>query len=305
MTRTDVWTSADMPDQDGRRVLITGANSGLGLATATAFAQRGATVILAVRDTARGQDAADRILAGHPDARLEVQQTDLSSLTSVRTAAQQIHDRHDRLDVLINNAGVMWTPETRTDEGFELQFATNHLGHFALTGLLLDLLERSTAARIVTVASNGHRAGRINFDDLNATRRYNGQTAYSQSKLANLLFTYELQRRLHSTGRPVEALAAHPGGSATGLTRNAPLHMRMLNTVLGPIVTQSPRDGALPVLRAATDPRAKGGEYYGPAGLGEMRGRPRRTTSSARSHDQADAQRLWAVSETLTGVLYR
>ncbi|MFD6289350.1 oxidoreductase [Streptomyces sp. NPDC060205] len=304
MNQLAAWTPTAIPSQAGRNVVVTGGGSGLGFAIADALARHGAHVILAVRDAERGARAADRITASTPEASVEVELLDLSSLASVHEAAQDISVRLPTLDLLINNAGVMWTPLTRTSDGFELQMGTNHLAHFALTGLLMPQLLSTPGSRVVTISSNSHKGGHIVFEDLNSQHGYDRQAAYAQSKLANLLFTYELHRRLTSAGAHTSALAAHPGGASTGLTRNAPTHMRLLNTVLGPLLTHSAERGALPALRAATDPAALGGEYYGPKGPGEMRGDPRRTDSHPRSHDAEAQRRLWTLSEELTGVRY-
>jgi len=302
--RSARWTEADVPDQRGRTAVVTGANSGIGFETARALAEHGATVVLACRNVDRGNEAAERILARTPDAALVVVRLDLGSLASVREAAEELRAAHARLDLLVNNAGVMWTPRSRTADGFELQFGTNHLGHFALTGLVLDRLLRVPGSRVVTVSSLGHRTGRMDFDDLQSERRYGRHSAYGRSKLANLMFTYELQRRLAAAAAETIAVAAHPGGANTDLTRNSPALLRRLNDLFGGMVTQSPAMGALPTLRAATDPGVRGGEYYGPSGPFETSGHPRRVGSSRRSHD-ADAQRrLWAESERLTGVTY-
>jgi NAD(P)-dependent dehydrogenase (short-subunit alcohol dehydrogenase family) len=229
---------------------------------------------------------------------------DLASLDSVRAAAEQIRASHERLDLLINNAGLMMPPRGTTADGFELQFGTNHLGHFALTGLLLDLMLSVPGSRVVTVSSNGHRGGRINFADLQSERRYNRVTAYGQSKLANLMFTYELERRLRETGAATIALAAHPGTASTELVRHIPGVLRSAYAATGSLFTQSAAMGALPMLRAATDPAARGGEYYGPGGRGQMKGYPVRVSSNSRSHDEAGQRRLWAESERLTGVTF-
>ena len=295
------WTEADVPGQPGRTAVITGANSGLGFETARVLAERGAAVVLAVRDPGKAKDAAARISASAPGATLSTVRLDLGSLASIREAAEELRASHDRLDLLINNAGLMMTPHGRTEDGFELQFGTNHLGHFALTGLLLDRMLEVPGSRVVTVSSNGHRLGRINFDDLQSERRYSRTGAYGQSKLANLLFTYELQDRLARAGAATEALAAHPGTSNTNLTQYLPVWMRV-GAILLP--SQGSAMGAVPTLRAATDPAARGGEYYGPAGLGENRGPARRVQSSARSHNTEVARRLWEESARLTGVSY-
>jgi NAD(P)-dependent dehydrogenase (short-subunit alcohol dehydrogenase family) len=293
------WTERDIPDQSGRVAIVTGANTGLGFATARALAERGASVVLAVRDVEKGKQAATR-MAGD----VAVQELDLTSLDSVRAAAADLRAVHQRIDLLINNAGVMYTPRQRTRDGFDMQFGTNHLGHFALTGLLLDRLLPAAGSRVVTVSSVGHRIqAAIHFDDLQWERSYSRVAAYGQSKLANLMFTYELQRRLAAHGTTA-AVAAHPGVSNTELARNSPTAVRLPLTWLGPVITQKPSMGALPTLRAATDPAVLGGQYYGPAGVGEVRGHPRLVTSSEESYDAAVQQRLWAASEDLTGVKF-
>lgn len=297
------WTTADIADQSGRVAVVTGANSGLGLETARELARAGASVVLAVRSLDRGKAAIDDIRADQPGAELELQELDLASLDSIRTAADQLRTNLDRIDLLINNAGVMYTPRQQTADGFEMQFGTNHLGHFAWTGLLVDGVLATEGSRIVTVSSVGHRIrSRIDFDDLNAEQGYNRIAAYGRSKLANLLFTYELQRRLAAAGSSTVALAAHPGGSDTELGRHLPA-----GRLLAPFITwlaQNAAMGALPTLRAATDPAATGGQYYGPDGFMETRGHPVVVESSDRSHESDSQQRLWAASEQLTGVAY-
>ncbi|MER5455224.1 SDR family NAD(P)-dependent oxidoreductase [Micromonospora sp. NPDC002389] len=296
---SEKWTTANIPDQRGRVAVVTGANTGLGYETAKALAERGASVVLAVRDVEKGEQAAARMTGD-----VTVQALDLTSLDSVRTAAGELRSRIDRIDLLINNAGVMYTPKRTTRDGFELQFGTNHLGHFALTGLLLDLMLPVPGSRVVTVSSTGHRIrADIHFDDLNWERSYGRVAAYGQSKLANLMFTYELQRRLAPHGTTV-AVAAHPGMSSTELARNTPAALRLPLTWLAPLITQTPAMGALPTLRAATDPAVLGGQYYGPGGRNEVMGHPRLVTSSPKSYDIAVQQRLWAVSEDLTGVTF-
>lgn len=295
------WTTDDIPSQSGRTAVVTGANTGLGLATATALAAHGAHVVLAVRDTEKGKRAVDDIADAHPDATVSLQSLDLGSLRSIRAAAEALNAEHPRIDLLINNAGVMYPPKQTTEDGFELSFGTNHLGHFALTGLLLENLLAVPGSRVTTVSSQGHRIqAAIHFDDLQWERSYSRVGAYGQSKLANLLFTYELQRRLDT--RDTIAVAAHPGVSNTELMRH--MHLpSVFNPLIG-LLTQSPEMGALPTLRAATDPAVKGGQYYGPSGLGEIRGYPQLVNSSAQSHDEALARRLWTVSEELTGVVF-
>ncbi|GLY32290.1 SDR family NAD(P)-dependent oxidoreductase [Kineosporia sp. NBRC 101731] len=293
------WTEQNIPDQKSRVAVVTGANTGLGFETARALAERGASVVLAVRDVEKGKQAAARI-AGD----VGVQELDLSSLESVRAAAANLRAAHPRIDLLINNAGVMYTPQQTTQDGFELQFGTNHLGHFAFTGLLLDRLLSVPGSRVVTVSSTGHRIqAAIHFDDLHWERSYSRVGAYGQAKLANLMFTYELQRRLAAHGSTV-AVAAHPGLSNTELARNTPPALRLPLTVLAPLITQPAPMGALPTLRAATDPAVLGGQYYGPGGRGELRGNPRLVVSSPESYDIAVQQRLWSVSESLTGVTF-
>ncbi|MCZ2820755.1 SDR family NAD(P)-dependent oxidoreductase [Modestobacter sp. VKM Ac-2977] len=294
------WTARDIPDQHGRVAVVTGANTGLGFETAKALAERGAAVVLAVRDVAKGQQA-----AAHMTGDVTVQELDLTSLDSVHAAAAALREAHPQIDLLINNAGVMYTPKQTTQDGFERQFGTNHLGHFALTQLLLDRLLPVPGSRVVTVSSVGHRIrAAIHFDDLQWERSYSRAGAYGQSKLANLMFTYELQRRLTARGATTVAAAAHPGVSNTELVRNSPTLVRAPMDRLAPLLTQPAAMGALPTLRAATDPAVLGGQYYGPGGRGEVRGHPRLVTSSPESYDLAVQQRLWAVSEDLTGVTF-
>ncbi|MED5815019.1 SDR family NAD(P)-dependent oxidoreductase [Mycolicibacterium sp. 050232] len=296
------WTTANIPDQSGRTAVVTGANTGLGLETAKALAAKGAHVVLAVRNLDKGRDAADWIAHTAPGADVALQELDLTSLDSIHAAADQLKSTHSTIDLLINNAGVMFTPREKTKDGFELQFGTNHLGHFALTGLLIDHVLAAPGSRVVTVSSQGHRMARgIRFDDLQWERSYNRVGAYGQAKLANLLFTYELQRRL--AGTHTIAAAAHPGGSRTELTRNLPT---VAGAVFKPFefLFQSADMGALPTLRAATDPGVLGGQYFGPDGLGEQRGYPKVVASSTASHDTEAQRRLWTVSEELTGVAY-
>jgi NAD(P)-dependent dehydrogenase (short-subunit alcohol dehydrogenase family) len=299
------WTAVDVPDQRGRVAVITGANSGLGFETAAVLASKGAKVVLAVRDLTKGMESAARFKARNPLADIALQELDLASLGSIRAAAKDLTAAYPQINLLINNAGVMGTPRASTKDGFELQLGTNHLGHFALTGLLLDRVLSVEDSRIVTLSSLGHRArAAIDFDDLRAERRYDRFAAYGRSKLANLLFTYELQRRLAANGGPTIAVAAHPGSSRTDLGRNSPAWLRFSFTMLGPLIFQSPQMGALPTLRAATDPHVRGGQYYGPGGIAELRGYPICVQSSAQSHDKELQQRLWMVSEELTGVTY-
>jgi NAD(P)-dependent dehydrogenase (short-subunit alcohol dehydrogenase family) len=298
------WNTDDIADLTGRVAVVTGANTGLGLETARELAAKNATVVLAVRDLGKGESARADIATGVPDADVSVQALDLASLESIRSASVDLHKRFDGIDLLVNNAGVMFTPKSTTTDGFELQLGVNHLGHFALTGLLLDLMLAVEDSRIVTVSSNAHKfKSTFDLDDLAGTDGYNRTAAYGRSKVANLLFTYELQRRLAAGGAPTIALAAHPGGSNTELGRNVPAAMRALGVVFRPFM-QSAAMGALPTLRAATDPAAVGGQYYGPDGFGEFRGSPVLVESNDRSHATELQQGLWKASETLTGVTF-
>jgi NAD(P)-dependent dehydrogenase (short-subunit alcohol dehydrogenase family) len=296
------WTTSDIPDQTGRTAVVTGANTGLGFHTAAALAAHGAHVVLAVRNIDKGKDALQKITADSPGATVTLQRLDLASLNSVRAAADELRSNHDAIDLLINNAGV-YTPKSITKDGFELQFGTNHLGHFALTGLLLNHLLPAPGSRVVTVSSIGHRVqAAIHFDDLQWERSYSRAGAYGQAKLANMLFTYELQRRLVPRGTTVAA-AAHPGISNTELMRNMPPPLRVATAAIAPLF-QGAAMGALPTLRAATDPGVLGGQYFGPDGLGGVRGYPKVVPSSDQSHDATLQRRLWEVSEELTGVVY-
>lgn len=298
----DSWTTADITDQSGRTAVVTGANAGLGFQTAVALAAKGAHVVLAVRNLDRGRNAASHIVAACPDAQVSLQQLDLTSLASIRAAAERLRSDHCRIDLLINNAGVVYTPKLTTKDGFELHFGTNHLGHFALTGLLLDRLLPVAGSRVVTVSSLSHRIrAAIHFDDLQWERRYSRFGAYAQSKLANLLFTYELQRRL--IGENTIAVAVHPGVANTDLARDRPAYVRVA-TPLAALLLQRPSMGALPTLRAATDLGVLGGQFYGPSGFAQTHGYPKVVASSDASHDTQLQRRLWRVSENLTGVVY-
>jgi NAD(P)-dependent dehydrogenase (short-subunit alcohol dehydrogenase family) len=298
----DKWTAADIPDQTDRVAVITGANTGLGYETALALAEHGARVVLAVRNLEKGKDAAASITAKSPHADVVLQELDLTSLESIHDAADKLRSDYDGIDLLINNAGVMYTPKSTTKDGFELQFGTNHLGHFAFTGQLLERLLPVAGSRVVTVSSIGHRIrADIHFDDLQWERSYGRVAAYGQAKLANLLFTYELQRRLAAHGTTI-AVAAHPGGSRTELMRNLPALIARASAVVEPLFQEAAM-GALPTLRAATDPGAIGGQYFGPDGFAQTRGYPKVVASSKKSHDAALQRRLWAVSEELTGVM--
>jgi NAD(P)-dependent dehydrogenase (short-subunit alcohol dehydrogenase family) len=286
------WTVAEIPDQTGRTFIVTGANSGIGASTARALAGAGGTVVLACRDTAKGAVAAATMLGD-----VQVRRLDLADLGSVRAFAESV----ERLDVLINNAGVMALPKGRTADGFERQIGTNHLGHFALTGLLLVKI----TDRIVTVSSGAHRAGKINFDDLNyERRRYERWSAYAQSKLANLMFAYELDRRLRAASSPLKSLAAHPGYASTELQSHTETYLDSVMALGNRLVGQSPDMGALPSLYAAVVPTLRGGEFIGPAGRLGLHGHPKIVDSTRASKDPAAAARLWLLSERLTGVSY-
>ncbi|MEA2419434.1 MAG: hypothetical protein QOE60_1640 [Thermoleophilaceae bacterium] len=285
--------------------MVTGANSGLGLSTARELARAGARVVMACRNLEKGEAARREIEAAVPAAVLELEQLDLGSLDSVRAFAQRFRDGHDGLDLLINNAGVMAPPRGETADGFELQFGTNHLGHFALTGLLIGSMEGRGDARVVTLSSTAHRTGRIAFDNLGGERHYFRWRAYGQSKLANLLFALELERRLRAAGSSVKSMAAHPGYAATNLQFAAPpLLDRLVMRVGNLVIAQSEDMGALPTLYAATHPGLPGGTYVGPDGIGEQRGHPKPVSPNRAARDEAVARRLWEVSEEMTGVRF-
>jgi NAD(P)-dependent dehydrogenase (short-subunit alcohol dehydrogenase family) len=294
------WAAVNIPDQAGRTVVITGANSGIGAVTAAELARAGARVIIACRNTAKGEAAASGMagMAGMAGT-VQVRSLDLADLDSVRAFASALSDP---VDILINNAGVMALPLRRTADGFEMQFGTNHLGHFALTGLLLDRIRD----RVVTVASGAHRLGKIRFDDLNWDQgRYQRWSAYGQSKLANLLFTYELARRLTAAGSPVKAVAAHPGYAATNLQSHTESIQDTIMALGNRVLAQPAAMGALPTLYAAAVPDLASGSYIGPDGLFEQRGHPKIVGSSAASRDESAARRLWGLSESLTNVTYK
>jgi NAD(P)-dependent dehydrogenase (short-subunit alcohol dehydrogenase family) len=302
---TGKWTAEDIPDQRGRTAVVTGANSGLGRIVSRELASHGARVIIASRDVAKGAEAAAAITSAFPLSIVEAAQLDLANLSSIRAFADRIRAGNDHIDLLINNAGVMAAPYRRTADGFELQLGTNHLGHFALTGLLLPLIRERPDARVVTVSSNNHKAGHMRFDDLQGERRYLRWGAYAQSKLANLLFAFELDRRLKAAGWRLISVAAHPGYSATNLQLSVPpLHERLVMRLSNRFVAQSAEMGALPLLYAATAPDVPRGSYVGPDGAGEMRGHPALVQATERAQDEEAARRLWGISERLTGVVY-
>ena len=289
------WTAADIPDQAGRVAVVTGANSGIGRIAARELARAGAEVVCACRNTAKGREA-------FPDGDVEVRELDLADLSSVRAFAESFEGK---LDLLVNNAGVMAPPRRLTADGFESQFGTNHLGHFALTGLLIGALAAAPEPRVVTVSSGAHRIGRIRFDDLQGERHYNNWLAYGQSKLANLLFCFELQRRAEAAGAPLRSIAAHPGYARTNLQFAGPKwYEQVVMRVTNPLLGQSAEMGALPTLYAATYPDLPGGTFVGPNGFMEQRGHPHVVTAAGKAYDEAAARRLWEVSEELTGVRY-
>lgn len=300
---TAPWTADQVPDHSGRTAVVTGANSGIGLVTALELARAGAVVMLACRNVEKGTAAVKEIREAAPEARVEVQELDLSSLDSVRRFADTLDV--DRLDLLVNNAGIMWMPEGRTDDGYELHLGTNHLGHFALTGLLLARLDRAEAPRVVTVSSNEHKRGHIHFDDLQLERSYGPRKAYRQSKVANIAFGLELDRRLRAVGATMKSVLAHPGYTATNLqVKGQTGAMKLMMNVGNRLIGQSAELGALPTLYAATAPDVEGGQYFGPDRFREYRGHPTQVDAKPEAVDSEVGWRLWSVSEELTGVTY-
>lgn len=306
MPGSEKWTAGDIPDLTGRVVVVTGGNSGIGFGAVKEFARHGAETVLACRSPERGQAAVEELRAEFPGAKAELLALDLSSLASIERFATEFAERYPRLDVLANNAGIMGGPYAKTEDGFERQVGTNHLGHFALTGRLLQTLLATPGARVVNVSSLGHKRGEVDFDNLFYEEGgYGGWAAYFRTKLLNLLFTYELQRRFERAGVAAHSLAAHPGFSATNLGHviAGRWHARLVFR-LGNALMQSAEMGALPTLRAATDPEATGGQYFGPGRLSETTGHPVLVSSSEAARNEADAGRLWEMSEELTGVHY-
>jgi len=309
MSAATGWTTANLPDLSGRTVVVTGGNGGLGFEAALALVGAGARVVLGCRDASKAEDAVKRIRQERSGASVDALPLDLASLASVRDFAKAFLDRHGELHVLVNNAGVMAIPRRTTADGFEMQLGTNHLGHFALTGLLLERLLVSDGARVVNVSSTAHRLGRMRFDDLQAESSYSRWGAYGQSKLANLLFTYELDRRVRAAGAGLSCLACHPGYAATNLQFAGPRmdgssFRESIMRVANRIFSQDAAMGALPSLYAAAAPEAEGGDYIGPDRFAQTWGHPMKVRSSARSYDRESATRLWEVSEELTGVSY-
>ncbi len=291
-----IWTTDNIPDQKGRTILITGANSGIGFETAKALAAKNGEIVLAVRDLEKGEAAKALILTEHNNAKIQVMLLDLMKLESVKSFAESFKKAHSKLDLLINNAGIMVPPYEKTVDGFESQFGTNHLGHFALTAQLFEVLKGTPNSRIVNVSSNAHKMGTLNFDDLSwENRRYIAWKAYGDSKIANLYFSYELSRRIQASKLQVLVTAAHPGLTRTNLAKSKLL--RGLNV----LIAQSMEMGALPTLMAAVEPTAQSGDYFGPSNFSEWRGYPKQVQSNKLSHNMDIAARLWSVSEKLTG----
>ncbi|MBA3437195.1 MAG: SDR family oxidoreductase [Thermoleophilaceae bacterium] len=299
------WRTEDIPDQSGRTAVVTGANSGLGLATTRELARRGARVIMACRSTDKGESAASDIRRQAPEAKLDVRSLDLGSLESIQAFANDLDLEAGRLDLLINNAGIMMTPQQTTHDGFELQLGTNHLGHFALTGLLLDTVQSAEAGRVVTLSSIEHKSGHIEFGDLQSEDGYAPRKAYRQSKLANAIFGVELDRRLRAAGSSTISVLAHPGYSDTNLQTTGPTGpMKAILKVGNKLLAQDADTGALPTLYAATAPGVEGGDFYGPDGFKEMRGNPTHVDVIPEARDPGVASRLWDISEELTGIRY-
>jgi NAD(P)-dependent dehydrogenase (short-subunit alcohol dehydrogenase family) len=302
------WTTKEIPDLSGKVIIITGGNSGLGFWSVKAFAEKGAEVILASRSKENGEKAKAEVLKEVSEGKIEVAELDLADLGSVRMFAKNFQEKHTRLDVLLNNAGIMTTPYFKTKDGFEGQVGTNHLGHFALTGLLLPVLEKTPKSRVVNVSSMAHKQGKMDFSNLlfENGKGYSPMKAYGRSKLANLLFTYELQRFFEANDIDSISVAAHPGVSQTNLARH--LEDKLFFKIFFPVfkfMTQSAEKGALPQIRASVAPHVMGAEYYGPSGFNEMKGHPVKVESNSASHNKEDAWKLWEVSEKLTGVKFK
>jgi NAD(P)-dependent dehydrogenase (short-subunit alcohol dehydrogenase family) len=302
------WTVEQIPSQAGKTVLVTGANSGIGYQAALELARHGAHVLLGCRNAAKGEAALERLRREAPGAAAEVVELDMASLASIRSFASGFAARGIALDLLVNNAGVMALPKREvTVDGFERQFGTNHLGHFALTGLLMPQLLAAPAPRVVTVASLAHRSGKIDFENLQSERGYKGWDTYNNSKLANILFAKELDRRARAAHSKLMSVVVHPGIAVTSIFANGPGTMDLKAIavkIFAPIMTQPEDAGALPTLYAATSPDAKGGDYIGPDGLGEFKGSPVVVQPRPQALDEAVGKRLWNVSEELTGVVY-
>ncbi|MFK8054764.1 MAG: oxidoreductase [Saprospiraceae bacterium] len=294
------WTSEDIPNLEGKTVIITGASSGLGKEATKILAQKNARVIMAVRNTVKAEQVIEQLKSATSTDNIEIRQLDLGSLASIKTFAQGVNSSYDQLDILINNAGVMACPFSKTEDGFEIQMGTNHFGHFALTGLLMPLLKKTTSSRIVATSSIAHKQGDINFADVNwKQRKYNTNKAYSDSKLANLYFSLELARRSENDATAPLITAAHPGWTSTDLQRHS-----LMFKILNPLFSQNVEMGVLPTLRAATDTSSISGDYYGPKGMMELKGYPVLVPSNKMPHNEENAQKLWSLSEEYTGVKY-
>jgi NAD(P)-dependent dehydrogenase (short-subunit alcohol dehydrogenase family) len=307
MMLKEQWTTDNIPNLTGKVMIVTGANNGIGFEAAREFSRKGATTIMACRNMDKAKDALTSIQAEIPQAKVEIMHLDLASLKSIREFADEFKSKYDRLDVLLNNAGIMMVPYKQTEDGFESQFGTNHLGHFALTGLLIEVLEKTPGSRVVTISSGGHRMGNMDFSNLmyQGGKGYSRISAYGRAKLSNLLFTYELERRLEANGNNPIAVAAHPGLADTHLADHFwGGRLKRMSHAYMRYMAQSAAMGALPGIRAAVDPDVKGGQYYGPDGPRESRGFPVLVQSNQASHDGVDARQLWEVSEELTGVKY-
>jgi NAD(P)-dependent dehydrogenase (short-subunit alcohol dehydrogenase family) len=300
MSKNNNWTAENIPDQKGRIAIVTGSSSGIGFEAARVLANKNAKVIIAVRNLEKGKIAVEKIKTQNTNADILVMQLNLADLNSVKQFTEEYKMKFDKLDLLINNAGVMMPPYSKTSDGFELQMGTNHLGHFVLTALLFDLLNKTSSSRIVNVSSAAHKYGKINFDDLNwENRKYKKMTSYGDSKIANLYFTYALKRRLENEKSNIKVTAAHPGWTATDLQRHSSLF-----EFLNGFFAMKPEQGALPTLRAAIDETAQSGDYFGPDGWQEWKGYPQKVQSNDLSHDKNIAKKLWDISEELTGTKF-
>ncbi len=302
------WTETNIPNLNNKTIVVTGANSGIGFEAVKLFAKNGAEVVMACRSTERGQRAFDDIKAEHPQASLTLMSLDLASFQSIRAFSKQLHERFQKIDILLNNAGIMMTPFGVTVDGIEQQQAVNHFGHFLLTSLVFDLIKNADQPRIVNIASIAHKYGKMNFDNLfyQNGKGYNSMTAYGRSKLENLLFTYELARRVEAAGLDIKVLAAHPGVATTNL--GSRIHAKWYYKVFKVFTSSLSQDaymGSLPGVRAAVDPDAQNGTYYGPDGFNEMKGNPVVVSSNKRSHDKDAQARLWTLSEQLTNSTFQ
>lgn len=306
--KSQKWTTNDIPDLTGKVIIVTGGNSGLGFESVKAFAAKGAEVILACRNVEKGELAKSEIVKSDPTSKIRVMELDLMDLSSIREFTSSFKSNYDQLDVLLNNAGIMMTPYSLTKDGFESQFGTNHLGHFALTGLLLDIIQQTPGSRVINISSLAHKGGTFDFEDLlyKNGKSYDPMKSYRRSKMANLLFTYELQRKLAVAQSDTMAIAAHPGVSMTNLANHLKgSFMFKIFELIGGFISHDPAKGALPGIRASVDPTVQGGEYYGPDGMMEMKGNPVKVASNKASHNRQDAQELWKVSEQMTGVKFK